>query len=291
MQLLGQLRPGLPLLLGLCVASLLPGPLRARSCPARSGTRLPLPAQHGQQPGPGTGSASLWALQGHCCTFLALSLLLATLCLGCSLRRKAPRQQREVRDGDRQVAWCQGPGATACRVRSASPCAEESLGRHQGSSASSQPRARAQRQRWVPLLPGGNKDRLSHQNKTEPARGLLHTPCSLGQPRQAVDSPGEPEGAQPRAAPLPLSPSCLPCVSQQKVWTRPAWPRRCCLADCSPLSGEVIEVLGRQQENSASSRSFLRHLRQRCLRRDALQTARNSEVWKDLDEEAALFSS
>ncbi|XP_032911082.1 uncharacterized protein LOC116993936 isoform X2 [Catharus ustulatus] len=248
MQLLGQLRPGLPLLLGLCVASLLPGPLRARSCPARSGTRLPLPAQHGQQPGPGTGSASLWALQGHCCTFLALSLLLATLCLGCSLRRKAPRQQRE-------------------------------------------PRARAQRQRWVPLLPGGNKDRLSHQNKTEPARGLLHTPCSLGQPRQAVDSPGEPEGAQPRAAPLPLSPSCLPCVSQQKVWTRPAWPRRCCLADCSPLSGEVIEVLGRQQENSASSRSFLRHLRQRCLRRDALQTARNSEVWKDLDEEAALFSS
>ncbi|XP_032911083.1 uncharacterized protein LOC116993936 isoform X3 [Catharus ustulatus] len=171
MQLLGQLRPGLPLLLGLCVASLLPGPLRARSCPARSGTRLPLPAQHGQQPGPGTGSASLWALQGHCCTFLALSLLLATLCLGCSLRRKAPRQQRE------------------------------------------------------------------------------------------------------------------------KVWTRPAWPRRCCLADCSPLSGEVIEVLGRQQENSASSRSFLRHLRQRCLRRDALQTARNSEVWKDLDEEAALFSS
>lgn len=71
---LGQLRPGLSLLLGLCVASLLPGPLRARSCPARSGARLPLPAQHGQQPGPGTGSASLWALQGHRCTFLALSL-------------------------------------------------------------------------------------------------------------------------------------------------------------------------------------------------------------------------
>lgn len=113
------------------------------------------------------------------------------------------------------------------------------------------------------------------------------------QPGTAQAGPGFPRrarGAQPRAAPLPLSLNSLPCVSQHKAWTRPAWPRSCCLADCSPLRDEVMEVLGRQQENSASSRSFLRHLRQRCLRGNALQTARNSQVWKDLDEEAALVS-
>lgn len=95
-----MLRPGLSLLLGLCVASLLPGTLRAHSCPTRNTARLPVPAQDVQQPDTGTGSASLWLVQVHCCTFLALSLLLAVLCLGRGLRRKAERQRREVRDGD-----------------------------------------------------------------------------------------------------------------------------------------------------------------------------------------------
>lgn len=88
-------------------------------------------------------------------------------------------------------------------------------------------------------------------------------------------------------SPLPLSPCSLPCVSQEKAWTRSAWPRTCCLADCSPLHDEVM---GRQKENSASIKSYLRHLRQRCLRGDMLQRGRNKKAWKDLDEEAALFS-
>ncbi|XP_077032473.1 uncharacterized protein LOC143693744 [Agelaius phoeniceus] len=163
-----MLRPGLSLLLGLCVASLLASTPRALSRPPRSVARLPVPARGAQQPGPGTGRAGLWPLQLHCCTFLALSLLLAALCLGCSLRRKAQRQRRE-----------------------------------------------------------------------------------------------------------------------EKNWTRSAWPRTCCLADCSPLNEELI---GRQKENSASIKGFLRHLRQRCLQGDALQRGRNNQGWKDLDEEAALFS-
>lgn len=95
-----MLRPGLSLLLGLCMASLLASRHRAHSWPIRSTARLSVPAQDVQQPDTGTGSASLRSVQLHCCAFLAPSLLLAALCLGCSLRRKAERQQREVRDGD-----------------------------------------------------------------------------------------------------------------------------------------------------------------------------------------------
>ncbi|XP_074394667.1 uncharacterized protein LOC141728632 [Zonotrichia albicollis] len=163
-----MLRPGLSLLLGLCVASLLPSTPRALGRPARSAARLPVPAQGARLPRPGTGSAGLGPLQLHCCTLLALALLLAALGLGCSLRRKARRQRRE-----------------------------------------------------------------------------------------------------------------------EKSWTRSAWPRTCCLAERSPFNEEPI---GRQKENSASIKGFLRHLRQRCPRGDALQRGRNNHVWKDLDEEAALFS-
>lgn len=106
-----MLRPGLSLLLGLCVASLLPSTPRALSCPARSAARLPVPVRGVQQPRPGTGSASLGPLQLHCCTFLALALLLAVLCLGCSLWRKAQRQRREVRDGHRAAGMVPGAGS------------------------------------------------------------------------------------------------------------------------------------------------------------------------------------
>lgn len=95
-----MLRPGLSLLLGLCVASLLPSTPRAHGWPGRSAARLPVPARAVQQPEPGTG-ADPCSVRLHCCTFLALALLLAALCLGCSLRRKAERQRRGVRDGDR----------------------------------------------------------------------------------------------------------------------------------------------------------------------------------------------
>lgn len=95
-----MLRPGLSLLLGLCVASLLPSTPGAHGWPSRSTARLPVPARGVQQPDPGTGSAPC-SVRLHCCTFLALSLLLAALCLGCGLRRKARRQRTEVREGDR----------------------------------------------------------------------------------------------------------------------------------------------------------------------------------------------
>lgn len=117
--------------------------------------------------------------------------------------------------GSRQVGRCQGAGSYNCRVRTASPVERRAWAGTKGPLPLPQPCARAQRQRWgsAPFLPGGNKDRLSHKNKTEPARGLLHTSCGLGQPSQAPASPGEPQEAQPRvpSAPFTVLPAlCLP---------------------------------------------------------------------------------
>lgn len=102
-------RPGLSLLLGLCAASLLPGTAGALGRSPGSAARLPVPARDGRWPEPGTGDAGPCSVRLHCCGFLALSLLLAALCLGCSLRRTAQGRPGEVRDGHRARAM--GPGA------------------------------------------------------------------------------------------------------------------------------------------------------------------------------------
>lgn len=115
--------------------------------------------------------------------------------------------------GTGQLGWCQGPAATACRVRrSASPCAEGSLGRHQGSSASSpalcpSPEAEAELSPLPPRRKQGQADTRTRQTLPDI---LSSQPAAWGSPARPQESPRGPSPCSPSAPVIVLPALCLP---------------------------------------------------------------------------------